>query len=103
MARSVTTKLPLRDLRLCFIGDSFTNGIGDSTTLGWPGRLVSHTLRKNQPHNSPPISITHHNLGIRRETSTHILRRWEREVLSRLLPTPGFPEETFENGVIFSF
>jgi lysophospholipase L1-like esterase len=29
----------LADLRICFIGDSFTQGTGDEMYLGWPGRV----------------------------------------------------------------
>lgn len=26
-------------MRICFIGDSFVNGTGDDTCLGWVGRI----------------------------------------------------------------
>jgi acyl-CoA thioesterase-1 len=66
------------DIRICFIGDSFTNGAGDDTALGFPGRLCSD-LRTGHG-----LDITCYNLGIRRDTSTDVLDRWEREVNVRL-------------------
>ena len=45
------------DIRICFVGDSFVNGIGDETALGWVGRVcaLAHT------HGFP---LTSYNLGI---------------------------------------
>ena len=67
----------MRDIRICFVGESFVNGTGDSTHLGWTGRLCQ-TLSQ-QGH-----SITYYNLGIRRETSTELLVRWQQECDRRL-------------------
>lgn len=67
------------DIRICFVGDSFVNGTGDETALGWTGRLCASANRV--------ASITYYNLGIRRDTSHDILQRWERECALRL---PGF-------------
>lgn len=64
-------------MRICFIGDSFTQGIGDETELGWVSRIAIH-VRKNRPD----ISIF--NLGIRGNTSLDILNRWESEVNARV-------------------
>ena len=66
------------DIRICFIGDSFTAGAGDDTALGFPGRLCSD-LRTTHD-----LDITCYNLGVRRDTSTDILARWEHEVNARL-------------------
>jgi len=78
-----------RDIRICFVGDSFVNGTGDETKLGWAGRLcaMSHT---------EVVDITYYNLGIRRNTSSDIRKRWEYECSSRLIPDA-------ENIIIFSF
>lgn len=65
------------DIRICFIGDSFVNGTGDETYLGWAGRLCTAA-------NTGEISLTWYNLGVRRNTSTDILQRWEHECDVRL-------------------
>lgn len=77
------------DIRICFIGDSYVQGTGDDECLGWAGRLCVSARRAG--HN-----LTHYNLGVRRETSTDIARRWQAECDPRLLPTT-------ENYVVFSF
>ncbi len=65
------------DIRICFVGDSFVNGTGDETALGWAGRLCVAA-------NTKGISVTYYNLGIRRNTSEDILLRWEEECSLRL-------------------
>ena len=59
-------------LRLCAFGESTVNGTGDPDHLGWVGRAV--TGRRD---------VTLYNLGVRRETSTELARRWRAEVLLR--------------------
>ncbi|GJF31266.1 hypothetical protein KNE206_39660 [Kitasatospora sp. NE20-6] len=66
-----------RDLRLCFVGDSFVAGIGDPQFLGWAGRLAAQTQNAGLP-------LTGYNLGVRRQTSADILARWEGECAQRL-------------------
>lgn len=66
-----------RDIRICFIGDSFVNGTGDETYLGWAGRLCTVAI-------TGEVSLTCYNLGIRRQTSADILQRWEQECDARL-------------------
>ncbi|WP_035951187.1 GNAT family N-acetyltransferase [Parafrankia sp. EUN1f] len=66
-----------RDLRVCFLGDSFTAGVGDPTRLGWVGRLAAAT-------DPDGLYLTTYNLGIRRDTSTQIHARWKAECLPRL-------------------
>lgn len=61
-----------RDIRIGFLGESFVNGTGDRTHLGWTGR-VCQTLSQQG------YQVTHYNLGIRRETSTELLQRWPAE------------------------
>ena len=65
-----------RDLRICFIGDSFVQGIGDPEYRGWVGRVLQGTRG----------DVTAFNLGIRRNTSADVLRRCWEEVGSRTLP-----------------
>jgi len=79
----------MEDIRICYIGDSFVKGIGDPNKLGWAGRL-SYMSQNSQR------AITHYNLGVRGDTSTNILTRWEREAKVRL---PNFSI----NCVVFSF
>lgn len=67
----------MKDLRICFIGDSFVNGTGDPACLGWAGRLCEAVFQQGQ-------EITYYNLGIRRQTSRDIAQRWQAEVAARL-------------------
>jgi acyl-CoA thioesterase I len=64
-------------LRTCFIGDSITNGTGDTTLLGWPGHLC-------QAETDAGHDITYYDLGIRGDTSADMLPRWQAEVEARL-------------------
>lgn len=80
----------MEDIRICFVGDSFVNGTGDPEKLGWAGRLCALS-------ESPEREITYYNLGVRRDTSSHILERWERECAARL------PEESFDRRLVLSF
>lgn len=66
-----------KDIRICFVGDSFVNGTGDETALGWAGRLCAAAHARAVP-------VTYYNLGIRRNTSKDILLRWETECFHRL-------------------
>ncbi|MFI9326555.1 GDSL-type esterase/lipase family protein [Kitasatospora sp. NPDC052868] len=65
-----------RDLRICFIGDSFVQGIGDPEFRGWVGRVLQ----------AVGGDITAFNLGIRRNTSADVLRRCWGEIDARTLP-----------------
>lgn len=58
------------------MGESFVNGTGDSTYLGWTGRLCQKLAQQGH-------EVTHYNLGIRRETSTLLSKRWQTEVERR--------------------
>jgi lysophospholipase L1-like esterase len=77
------------DIRICFLGDSYVQGTGDDECLGWTGRLCASARRAGH-------DITYYNLGVRRETSTDIARRWLAECEPRLLPAT-------DNYVVFSF
>jgi acyl-CoA thioesterase I len=81
----------MRDLRICFVGDSFVAGAGDETGLGWVGRVTAAAWHRG-------CGVTAYNLGVRRDTSADILRRAEAEVLARLLGNPGDGR-----AVVFSF
>jgi lysophospholipase L1-like esterase len=77
------------DIRICFIGDSFTAGVGDPEALGWVGRVAAAALAQGH-------DLTVYNLGVRRETSADILRRWRQECEPRALPG-------VDTRVVFSF
>lgn len=66
-------------MRICFFGDSFVNGTGDDDGLGWAGRLVCAARRRGR-------DITYYNLGVRRDTSEDIAKRWVEEADRRLPP-----------------
>lgn len=65
-----------RDVRVCFIGDSFVQGVGDPEYRGWVGRVLQ----------AGRGDLTAFNLGIRRSTSSDVLRRWWPEATGRTVP-----------------
>ncbi|MFB7251907.1 GDSL-type esterase/lipase family protein [Microbacterium sp. NPDC056234] len=65
------------DLRICFFGDSFVAGVGDSSGLGWVGRVTAAARERGH-------RITSYNLGVRRETSVQIAARIATEAPPRL-------------------
>lgn len=79
----------MADLRICFVGDSFTQGTGDERYLGWPGRVSAAARARGH-------TVTAYNLGIRRETTTDILARWRAEVAPRLV-------QGVDGRIVFSF
>ncbi|MCW5734643.1 MAG: GDSL family lipase [Enhydrobacter sp.] len=76
-------------MRICFVGDSITNGTGDPEYLGWVGRVMQHERTRR-------TELTSYNLGIRRDRSDQIRARWRAEVDARL------PDE-HEGRVVFAF
>ncbi|CAM5496814.1 MULTISPECIES: GDSL-type esterase/lipase family protein [Streptomyces] len=66
----------IEDIRICFIGDSFVQGVGDPEYRGWVGRVLE----------TGGGDITAFNLGIRRNTSEDVVSRCWQEVLPRMLP-----------------
>jgi len=62
-----------RDLRVCFVGDSYVAGAGDESGVGWVGRLTRHAYAHGFP-------ITAYNLGIRGNTSQDVADRLPGEV-----------------------
>jgi lysophospholipase L1-like esterase len=65
------------DLRVCFLGDSFTLGTGDNEGLGWAGRVLAAERGRG-------IDLTAYNLGVRGQTGAEIAARAEREIGERL-------------------
>ncbi|MEX3009813.1 GDSL-type esterase/lipase family protein [Hoeflea sp. TYP-13] len=79
----------MRDLRICFLGDSYVNGTGDEQCLGWIGRLCKRRFTRQ-------FRLTFYDLGIRGETTDEIRDRWKHECQSRLL-------EGADNRVVLQF
>ncbi len=79
----------MRDIRICFLGDSFVAGTGDLTYLGWPARACAAMT-------SPNYYLSYYNLGIRTQTSQQIEVRWLAEAALRL-------PDGCDNRVVFSF
>jgi acyl-CoA thioesterase-1 len=64
-------------MKICFFGDSFTNGVGDDECLGWVGRVCSSQRKSG-------ADLTAYNLGIRGNTSEDIMLRWRAEARARM-------------------
>ena len=69
----------MRDLRICFVGDSYVNGTGDEQCLGWIGRLCARRFAHR-------FRLTFYDLGIRGATTDEIRGRWRKESEPRLQP-----------------
>jgi lysophospholipase L1-like esterase len=69
--------MALPDLRVCFLGDSFTLGTGDDEGLGWAGRVLAAERGRG-------IDLTAYNLGVRGQTGAEIAARAPREIAERL-------------------
>lgn len=65
------------DIRVCFLGDSFTLGTGDDSGLGWPGRVYA-------AERSRGVNLTAYNLGVRGQTGAQIAERAAGEVSVRI-------------------
>ncbi|MER7578981.1 GDSL-type esterase/lipase family protein [Kitasatospora sp. NPDC097691] len=82
--------------RICFLGDSFVQGLGDPEFRGWVGRVLQ----------AAAPGATAFNLGVRRDTSAQVRRRWQAEVEARAVPgadnrlvlSVGANDATEENG-----
>ncbi len=79
----------LKEIRICFVGESFVNGTGDPECLGWTGRICVNANQKG-------YDITYYNLGVRGETSRNLKQRWLTEVSYRL-------RKEYDGRVVFSF
>ncbi|MEM7120148.1 MAG: GDSL-type esterase/lipase family protein [Pseudomonadota bacterium] len=79
----------MRDLRICFVGDSYINGSGDEAGLGWIGRLCERRF-------SGAYRLTFYDLGIRGQTTDEIRDRWKDECLARF-------SEGADNRIVLQF
>ena len=75
--------------RICFVGDSITNGTLDEAYQGWPGRLCAAAAGAGH-------DVTLYNLGVRAETTALIRRRWRAECEPRI-------PEPFAGALVFAF
>ena len=81
----------LRDLRVCFVGDSFVAGVGDPEHLGWTGRLCATSERAGLP-------VTRYVLGVRRQTTAEVAERWAAECGIRLADGEWEPRVVLSTG-----
>lgn len=65
------------DHRICFVGDSFVQGTGDTAGGGWVHRVAAAAVAAG-------YDITAYKLGVRRDTSADIAVRWQSECDVRL-------------------
>jgi acyl-CoA thioesterase-1 len=65
------------DVRVCVLGDSFTAGVGDPTGAGWVGPVATAARGAGW-------DLTAYPLGVRRDTSVDVARRWPAETAWRL-------------------
>jgi lysophospholipase L1-like esterase len=65
------------DIRVCFLGDSFTLGQGDDAGLGWAGRV--HVGERGRG-----LDFTSYNLGIRGQAGHEIAARAAAEIGQRI-------------------
>ena len=65
------------DVRVCVLGDSFTAGVGDPTGAGWVLPVAAAARRAGW-------DLTLYGLGVRRDTSVDVARRWSAETSWRL-------------------
>ncbi|MET1411192.1 GDSL-type esterase/lipase family protein [Roseibium sp. HPY-6] len=79
----------MRDLRICFVGDSYINGTGDERCLGWIGRLCERRFAWD-------YRLSFYDLGIRGETTPEIRLRWKQESDVRF-------QEGADNRVVLQF
>ncbi len=65
------------DVRVCVLGDSFTAGVGDPTGAGWVGPVATAARGAGW-------DLTVYALGVRRDSSVDVARRWLAETGWRL-------------------
>jgi acyl-CoA thioesterase I len=65
------------DVRVCVLGDSFTAGVGDPSGAGWVGPVATAARGAGW-------DLTAYALGVRRDSSVDVARRWLAETEWRL-------------------
>ncbi|MBD2758299.1 G-D-S-L family lipolytic protein [Yimella sp. cx-573] len=87
-----------RRVGLCFVGDEYVAGLGDPKALGWVSRVVART-----PHAG--VDLAAYNLGVRGDSSTDVLARWQQEAEPRWRTANerrlvvGFGTQDVEDGI----
>ena len=87
------------DRRVLVFGDSIVAGVGDPEGRGWLGRVVAASFAAG-------LELTAYPLGVRRQTSEDVARRWRDEARPRLdgaadcrvVFAVGVNDTTVENG-----
>jgi lysophospholipase L1-like esterase len=77
LAAAPLTALSPEEIRIGFFGESFVNGTGDPSCLGWTGRVCAQLKQQG-------VNLTYYNLGIRGETSPELEARFQQEAARRL-------------------
>jgi acyl-CoA thioesterase-1 len=80
----------MTDIRVCFLGDSFTLGAGDDAGLGWAGRVHAQARGRG-------VDLSSYNLGIRGQTGAEIAERAAAEISVRIA------DRGMRRGVVLSF
>jgi lysophospholipase L1-like esterase len=88
------------DRRVLVFGDSIAAGVGDPEGRGWVGRVVAASQAAG-------LALTAYPLGVRRQTSVEVARRWQDEARPRLAADAdtrvvfavGVNDATIEEGV----
>ncbi|MEI9891258.1 MAG: GDSL-type esterase/lipase family protein [Caulobacteraceae bacterium] len=78
------------DIRVCFLGDSYTLGTGDAAGLGWAGRAHAEARGRG-------IDLSSYNLGIRGQTGAEIAERAAAEISVRI------DQRGYRRGVVIAF
>jgi lysophospholipase L1-like esterase len=60
-----------------FFGDSLVAGVGDSSGVGWVGRVTLASARRG-------VAVASYNLGVRGDTCEQVASRWRWEAVARL-------------------
>lgn len=63
---------------ITYFGDSITLGYGDPSGLGWPGRISGRLANLG-------VDVTHYNMGVRKDASPLLAKRWKGEAELRKL------------------
>ncbi len=90
---------PEVDRRVLVFGDSIVAGVGDPDGRGWVGRVVTESWAAG-------LAFTAYPLGVRRQTSVQVARRWLEEARPRLADdadcrvvfAAGINDTTIEDG-----
>jgi hypothetical protein len=89
----MATPEPVRDVRLCVVGDELVAGAGDLRALGWVGRVVARTPHEDRRLTAFPLAVPG-------ETTTALAARWQAEASLRWHGPDDRPAEPFERRLV---